>query len=82
MYGGNPFRGSDRIAFHDQLPSYRRQRGEICTRARTASKVDASSSLCKKLGHVSPLDPDGKQTPLPFSDEIRIGSLADVVGAR
>ena len=60
---------------------YCRQRGEICTRARTASKVDASSSLCKKLGNVTLLDPDGKQTPLPFLDEIRIGSLADAVGA-
>jgi len=61
--------------------SYCRQRGEICTRARTASKVEASSSLCKKLGNVTLLDPDGKQTPLPFLDEIRIGSLADAVGA-
>ncbi len=71
------------LADHMCLRSYCycRQRGEICTRARTASKVDASSSLCKKLGNVTLLDPDGKQTPLPFLDEIRIGSLADAVGA-
>jgi hypothetical protein len=62
--------------------SYCRQRGEIRTRARTASKVDPSSWLCKKLGRVTLLEPDGKQTPLRFSDEIRIGSLAEAVGAR
>ncbi len=88
-HGGNRvlFHGYSRVlkrfplADHMCLRSYCRQRGEICTRARTASKVDASSSLCKKLGNVTLLDPDGKQTPLPFLDEIRIGSLADAVGA-
>src|SRR6266851_661181 len=57
-HGGNRvlFHGYSRVlkrfplADHMCLRSYCRHRGEISTRARTPSKFDASSSLCKKRG--------------------------------
>ena len=62
--------------------SYCRQHGETCTVVKTASTVDGFSSLlCKKLCHFTLLGHGGTQRTLSFSDEIRMGSGADAVGA-
>jgi len=62
--------------------SYCRQHGETCTVVKTASTVDVFSSLlCKKLCHFTLLGHGGTQRTLTFSDEIRMGSGADAVGA-